>query len=158
MACLERPIRGKRRFHLRDTSGSPEPGRSGEENFYLLKERHLGPSLQLGTSAACIWGRQLANMNNSRLLFSLVSLSLIVINARAASLDDCTPCLQLAPYQVEAPRQTAAERQIACSLQELRAAARAPLVIKAEIPLLKARIANGPEAAKTAPDAVGAKS
>jgi hypothetical protein len=78
-------------------------------------------------------------MKNSHLFLSLVSLSLTVISARAASLETNTPCVQLPVFTVEAPRLTAAERQIARNLDELRAAARTPIAIETEIPLLGAK-------------------
>jgi hypothetical protein len=89
-------------------------------------------------------------MKNSHLLLSLVILSLTVLSARATSLDKSSEVIQLPAYTVEAPRQTAAEKQIARNLDELRAAARTPMAVKVEVPMLKAGPA-GREASAPAP-------
>jgi hypothetical protein len=85
-------------------------------------------------------------MKNSHLLLSLVSFSLTLAGARAASSENNIECLHLPAYTVEAPRQSAAEKQIAQNLEELRATARTPLPFRVEIPLLKTgdKSAHGP--------------
>jgi hypothetical protein len=90
-------------------------------------------------------------MKISHLLLSLVSLSLTVISARADSADTKNDCVQLPAYTVEVARQTAAERQIASNLAELRAAAQVPLAVTVEIPLLAAQVGPRPEASQPAP-------
>jgi hypothetical protein len=96
-------------------------------------------------------------MKTTRLLFSLASLSLTVIGARAASLDATSEAVHLPAYAVEVPRLTEAERQVARSLNELRAA-HAPLAIETEIPLVSARKQNGDASVKPAKSLIVAKS
>lgn len=97
-------------------------------------------------------------MKNSHLLLSIVSLSLTVIGARATTLECNNEPVLLPIFTVETPRQTAAERQIAHNLDELRALARVPLAIKTEIPLLKARNEADRETARPATLLVVSKS
>jgi hypothetical protein len=97
-------------------------------------------------------------MKTSHFFLSLVSISLTVISARAASLDNKNEYIELPAFTVEAPRQSAAEKQIAQNLDEMRAAARKPLAVKTEVPLIKAQNEADRQVAKAAPKATVARS
>jgi len=94
-------------------------------------------------------------MKKTHLLLALVSLSLTVVAARAANTPTKNDCVELPAYTVTAERQSAAEKQIARNLEELRDAAKAVVPVKAEIPLVTS---VGRGAAKAASALILAKS
>ncbi len=71
---------------------------------------------------------------NSRLL-SLTSIALFA-SARGLAQTDESDAVQLPAFTVEAPRQLPAEKSIESNLRQLRAEARPPLFIFAELPSL----------------------
>jgi len=98
-------------------------------------------------------------MKTSHLFLSLVSLGFTVIAANAASPENTdNECVQMPAYTVEVPRHDDVERQIARSLDELRAAARKPLAVAVEFALQPAPASAEASPAKPAPVVVIAKS
>ncbi|MBI2515780.1 MAG: hypothetical protein HYV95_02585 [Opitutae bacterium] len=80
-------------------------------------------------------------MKKNFLLLSLVSLSLTVVAAKAASTQNDTRIVNLPAYRVVVPRLTSGERQIERNLAELRAEARTPMAVPVELPALATKAA-----------------
>lgn len=78
-------------------------------------------------------------MKTKILFFSLVSISLTVLSARASSPAAESSPIRLPAFIVETPRQTPAEKAIAQSLDALRALATKPISIKVDVPMAKTK-------------------
>lgn len=75
-------------------------------------------------------------MKTLTFLLSLVGASLTVTAASAAVPNENENVVDLPAYRVTAPRYTAAEKEIASSLAELRAQAQSTLAVRTELPSL----------------------
>jgi hypothetical protein len=128
--------------------------RNGEEKSYRLAQRELGKWLQLGTTVACMSGIQFLIMKTNLFIFSLASLTLAVVGAKASTLNESEVTI-LPTYRFETARYTPAERSIETSLAELRASAKTP-VTRIVAPLV-AEQADANKAALTAEIAKNSK-
>lgn len=75
-------------------------------------------------------------MKKISLILVLVSASLTVVGAKAASTQNDVRIVNLPTYRVVVPRLTEGERQIERNLAELRAESRTPLAVTVELPTL----------------------
>ena len=99
-----------------------------------------------------MYGNNSPTMKKTTLLF-IASLAVLTSGASAATNQTSNEVVVLPTYVVSTPRYLPLEQQINASLKELSQAARAPMVVAPELPVLKARAARNTLAEAAAPQA-----